>query len=57
LQLSLAAFPEFDMVYTMLGLAYQRRHDHAAAVEQLQKVLALNPDNRWATRLLQAIKK
>lgn len=52
-KLSLEYDPEEANTHLLLAQIYARKGDKAAAIASVNKALELNPDNRWAKRLLQ----
>ena len=52
LQLNLTLFPKSAASYVTVAQAQQGKKDNAAAIESLQKALAIDPKNAQATRML-----
>ncbi|MEL7296836.1 MAG: hypothetical protein AAGJ86_04185 [Pseudomonadota bacterium] len=49
-------YPESPNTYDSLGEALLTKGDHAGAIVQYQKVLAMDPDNTHAMRMIEGIK-
>ena len=52
LQLNIEFYPQSAESYIVLAQAHERKRDQAAAVKDLEKALALAPDNAEAKRQL-----
>ena len=55
LNLNKEFFPESSAIHTSIGQAYMEKGDNELAVQNLERVLELNPQSRMARRLLREI--
>jgi tetratricopeptide (TPR) repeat protein len=56
LQLNLEFNPEEPSTHLLLGRLHASAGDKPAAIKSIERALELDPDNRWAKRLLQNLK-
>ena len=54
-KINVVLYPKSSNVYNSLGEAYLRKKDTLKAVENLNKSLSINPENRSSKRLLKKI--
>ncbi len=56
MRLNLRHHPESPDVHLMLAQLYSAKGDRATALASVERVLALEPDNRWAKQLLEQLR-
>ncbi len=56
LNLNKEFFPESTAIYTGIGQAYMEKGDDDLALQNLERALELNPENRMARRLLRELR-